>query len=107
MTTAVIMQNITEQYKEDGCWNQNMQALQKFRHNLEPDENVRLQVHFLFGERLPKAVQVAFWQREQGNTKEGNHSQASMLDLSLLESELTGLILTINQAQGVKVATCP
>ena len=42
----------------------------------------------------------------QAHTKEGNHRQASMLDLSLLESELTGLILTVDQAQGVKVATC-
>ena len=54
-----------------------------------------------------KAAEVALHLREKARTKESNHSQASVLDLSLLESELTGLILTIDQAQGVKVATCP
>ena len=39
-------------------------------------------------------------------TEESNHGQTAVLDLSLLEAELPALVLAIDEAQGVKVATC-
>ena len=45
-------------------------------------------------------------QKVKGSTCKGNHGKSAVLELSLLQTKLSSLVLAINQVQGVKVATC-